>query len=136
MEEPMNLPYVRRGAYSLLTAVAVAMTGCGGDDPVAPDNGGGGGGGGGGGANPVQTTSVSVGDNFFNPPDIRVAPGATVTWTWMGSNPHDVVFAASGIDDSNIQSSGTFAAAMPSAAGTYSYECTVHAGMDGTVLVQ
>ena len=127
--------HVGRGAATwLLTALAVALAGCGGDTPTDPNGGGGGGGGG-----PVVTTSVTVVDNDFQPAAIQVSPGATVTWTWSGtSNPHNVRFADASITDSPDQSSGSFATAMPTAAGTYAYECSFHAsiGMTGTVLVQ
>jgi plastocyanin len=74
----------------------------------------------------------------FDPPDIRVSPGATVTWTWAASNTedHNVVFAEPSITDSGVQSSGSYSTAMPVAPGTYEYECQFHAGMEGSVLVQ
>jgi plastocyanin len=49
-----------------------------------------------------------------------------------------VTFASAAIANSSTQSSGSYATAMPTAAGTYTYECTIHAsiGMTGSVLVQ
>lgn len=130
----MERSHVRRGASGLLTALAVALTGCGGDTPTTP--GGGGGGGGGGGTTPTVTTSVSVGNNFFSPADIQVSPGATVTWTWNSSGTqHNVTFPSTAIGDSPNQPSGTFSTAMPTTPGTYNYSCTLHSGMDGSVLV-
>jgi plastocyanin len=86
----------------------------------------------------VTTTSVNVLNSLsFDPKDIQVAPGATVTWTWGPNNPtHNVTFSDPSITDSPDQASGTFSSAMPSAPGTYNYTCTFHGGMDGSVLVQ
>jgi len=98
----------------------------------------GGSGGGGGGASPVVTTDVTVGDggNIFTPPDIQVSPGALVTWTWSSNRTHNVTFADNSITDSGDQGGGTYATTMPTTTGTYGYQCTIHSGMDGSVLVQ
>jgi plastocyanin len=89
---------------------------------------------------PVATTSVSVRDNFFQPPNIVVSPGATVTWTWQGSLIHNVTWVASSLPDSPDQATGTFGATMPSSAGTHVYYCTFHgtptSGMRGTIRVE
>jgi plastocyanin len=78
-----------------------------------------------------------VTDDQFTPGAIQVSPGATVTWTWSGTgNLHNVTFANAAIADSGNQTSGTYDTAMPTATGTYTYQCTNHSGMDGSVLVQ
>jgi len=84
----------------------------------------------------VATTSVTVQDNSFGPAAIAVSAGATVTWTWSGSNPHNVTFTGGAMTNSTTKSSGTHSATAPSTAGTYHYTCTIHAGMDGSVTVQ
>ena len=130
----MHRSHVRRGASSILTACAIVSMGCG-EDSTGPGGNGNGNGNGG----PVMTTSVTVVDNDFQPGAIQVAPGATVTWTWSNtSNQHNVIFSDPAITDSGTQPSGTFATAMPSAPGTYTYECSIHAsiGMTGSVVVQ
>lgn len=110
-----------------------AFTACGGDDPAGP---GGGGGGGGGGTTPVATTAVNVANFSFSPSAITVAPGATVTWTWV-SGTHNVTFGGGEMTSTaGNMSSGTHAAAAPATAGTYNYSCTLHPGMTGTVQVQ
>jgi plastocyanin len=78
-------------------------------------------GGGSGGA--PTTAAVTVGDDFFSPQEDTVAVSGTVTWTWTGSHQHDVTF-----DDgvaSSIQTTGSFSRTF-SAAGVYTYYCTVH----------
>ena len=72
----------------------------------------------------------------FSPPDIQVAPGATVTFTNQDNFNHNVTFTAAGITSIPNYSSGAKTAVMPAAAGTYAYRCTIHPGMQGTVKVQ
>jgi plastocyanin len=42
----------------------------------------------------VRRTQVSVEDFRCDPPQMLVQRGATVTWTWAGQEPQDVVGAA------------------------------------------
>ena len=118
---------VRRGAQWMVISLLVAIAGCGSDSPT--DDGGGG---------PTVTMSVTVSNNFFDPTGIQVSPGATVTWTWAGGgDPHNVTFASSAVAaPSDTQPTGTFQVTMPTAAGVYNYQCTIHTGMDGSVTVQ
>ena len=57
-----------------LAAVAMAAASACGSDSTGP--------GGGGGAPPVASNQVSIGNDFFNAPNIVVPAGTTVTWTW------------------------------------------------------
>jgi plastocyanin len=120
--------YVRNGAAFTALVLLGLAAGCG-DGSTDPGDG-----------EPVATTAVSVRDNFFQPPDIVVAAGSTVTWTWQGSQVHNVTWVAVSLPDSPDQVTGTFEATMPSAAGTHVYYCTFHgtptAGMRGTVRVE
>jgi plastocyanin len=75
-------------------------------------------------------------DNFtFAPASLTVAVGTTVTWTNRDDIPHTVVS-----DDQSIKSKAldtddkfTFTFTKP---GTYSYFCSLHPKMKGTVIVQ
>jgi plastocyanin len=119
-EEMMTSFHVRRGTTWLAVALSLAMTACG-DDPSGPS----------------QSGSVNVTDSGFNPEDIVVAAGATVTWTWTGSLDHSVTFASASITDSPTQASGTFSTTMPTTPGTYAYVCSEHpVAMTGSVQVQ
>jgi plastocyanin len=65
-----------------------------------------------------------------------VPVGATVTWTWTGANPHDVLFTDGTTNKSVVQRTGTYTRQFPGA-GTYDYHCSVHGlGMSGRVTVQ
>ena len=124
---------VRRRAHWMVMSLLLAVGGCGGDSGT---NGGGGGGGGGGTTPPVVTTSVNIVDFAFEPPNIQISAGATVTWTWTGSIGHNVTFASAGITNSITQIAGTHMAVMPTATGTYTYMCTIHPLlMTGSVIV-
>ena len=115
------------GAASI--ALAAACGGGGSGYTSAPPGGNPGGGGG-----PTATNAVSVSDNQFAPSSIKVAPGTTVTWTSaQGSSPHNVTFQGSA--SNALASGGTYARAFPTA-GTFTYQCTLHPGMTGTVTVQ
>ena len=132
---------VRRRAHWMVMSLLVAVAGCGGDSPTGGGGGGiggdYGGGNGGGEINPVATTSVTVGDNFFDPTDILVSAGVMVTWTWTSSVVHNVTFADNAIADSGDQGGGTYQTQMPTTAGEYAYQCTIHpSDMNGSVTVQ
>lgn len=87
-------------------------------------------------SNPVATTSVSMQSSAFTPPDIVVSPGAVVTFTNNDGINHNVTFSSTSIQSTATFNSGSRTVTMPTAAGTYSYTCTLHAGMNGTVKVQ
>jgi plastocyanin len=125
------------GALIVCWAVALPVAGCGGGDD---DNGGGGG--------TTTTTeqstaptstgggaSVTMKDIKFNPTEVKVKAGQTVTWTNDDSVGHDVTAdsfksgSAGGIEGGQ-SFKHTFAKA-----GTFTYVCTVHPGMKGTVVV-
>jgi plastocyanin len=71
----------------------------------------------------------------FSPNAIRVAPGATVTWTNSDGIDHNVTFAGA-VGTIPAFKTGSKALQMPSAAGSYTYSCTLHSGMNGSVQVQ
>jgi plastocyanin len=137
----MKASNVRSGSLWMALALSAVLIGCGGDStaPNGGGNGNGGGGNGGGGSTPVATTAVSVTTNLsFSPQHIKVARGATVTWTWAPNNDnHTVPFSSSAIASSGTQSSGTFSTTLPSTPGVYSYLCNIHgSSMSGTVTVE
>jgi plastocyanin len=82
---------------------------------------------------PVQgVTTVDAKDLKFLPPAIQVPPGTEVTWRFVdGSVPHNV--KGDGFSSRN-QARGTFSHRF-TRAGEYRYTCTLHAGMDGRVVV-
>jgi plastocyanin len=87
------------------------------------------------GPNPSTADVAATGSDTFVPPTVTIAPGGTVTWTF--AKEHNVVFGTNKPTggDIGITASGSVQRTFPNAGG-YSYTCTLHAGMNGTVNVQ
>jgi plastocyanin len=123
-----------RSRLILLPFADLLACGGGGSDATGPGTTGGGGGG--GGTGPVATTAVDMSGDRFSPTAIKVASGATVTWTNSDGHAHNVTFDGAVGSIPNF-STGSQALQMPAAAGTYTYHCTIHGvAMSGSVLVQ
>lgn len=67
----------------------------------------------------------------FSPKVVRVSKGSTVTWVFK-EGAHNVV--GKGWGSSKIRSSGSWSHRFKSK-GRYTYSCTLHQGMNGTVKV-
>jgi plastocyanin len=131
-------------------ALALVAAGCGDDDDddggggAAPtteepaggggDAGGGGGddgGGGGGGGAEVSEEGIA-----FNPAEVTVGVGDTVTWTNNDSVDHDVTADSFSSGDPGGMAPGDTFEHTFEEAGTFDYVCTVHPGMEGSVVVE
>ena len=138
---------MRRTLFAFLALALIVAVGCFDESSLDPfgqgtnTSVGGSGGNGGGGipdsAGALDTASVLIFDNGYNPTSVSVAPGGTVTWVWTGNNPHGVTFDDGSIAASTIQSVGTYSVRFPRA-GTFSFFCTVHGRTveSGTVTVK
>ena len=85
-----------------------------------------------------QEVTVRMEDNFFDPANITVEPGTTVTWVHSGNNPHTTT-SYDGLWDSGMiegGSGGTFSFTFEEP-GTYDYFCIPHEslGMIGSITV-
>jgi plastocyanin len=131
-------------------ALGLVAAGCGGDDddgggggggaetteqPAGggEDNGGGGGGGGGGGAGGAEVSEEGI---AFKPAEVTVSTGDTVTWTNNDSVAHDVTADSFSSGDSGGMAPGDTFKHTFDKAGMFDYVCTVHPGMEGTVVVE
>ncbi len=87
----------------------------------------------------VQTfpnqASVTIGASSFNPETVDITVGGSVTWTNNSSGTlHNVTFAT--LTANNIAEHTTGANTRNfNSAGSFAYQCTLHAGMTGTVIV-
>jgi len=81
-------------------------------------------------------TAVSVQDNSFSPATIKVAKGDTVTFTNEGAIDHTVTATSGAKFDSGSLAPGATFKFTAEKAGTVSYVCTIHPGMQGTIEVK
>jgi len=85
---------------------------------------------------PPSPNSVNIQGMAFSPGSLTVAAGTKVTWTNKDSAPHTVTstgspsFTSSGTLSQNGTYSFTFVTA-----GTYTYICSIHPSMQGTIIV-
>jgi plastocyanin len=71
----------------------------------------------------------------YSPNPVTVAVGTTVIWTNNDSTAHTSVSNTSAWDSGAINPGGKFSTTF-STAGTFSYHCSIHPNMVGTVTVQ
>jgi len=79
-------------------------------------------------------TQTNIQNFAYQPANISVTAGTTVTWTNQDSAPHTVTFR-NGMKDSGMLRQGQSFSYTFATAGTYAYYCSYHANMVGTVIV-
>jgi plastocyanin len=88
------------------------------------------------GGQPAASAGVdATAGNAFTPRCVVIAAGGTVTWSFAIT--HNVSFTGPQPPQGNIpdQTTGSASRTFPNA-GSYPYTCTLHAGMNGRVIVQ
>ncbi|TGC09509.1 cupredoxin domain-containing protein [Methanolobus halotolerans] len=83
----------------------------------------------------VQTNEVSMMSLQFQPQNIRVSAGDTVTWTNDDAVAHTATADNGEFDSGVLEPGQTYSHAFEEP-GTYDYICTIHPSMVGTVTVQ
>jgi plastocyanin len=80
--------------------------------------------------------AVSISGNAFNPTNLTTTVNTTVTWTNNDGVAHTVTSTGgqTELNSGSIGSGGTFSH-MFTVAGTYTYQCTIHTFMTGSVTV-
>ena len=129
----------------MLACLALGLAACGGDDDSGGSSGGSGGSSSeqsGGGSSSGGGAKVGMQNIQFDPKDITVKAGETITFTNDESIPHDVHKESgpggdfSSGPDGGMQQGDTFELKLDKP-GTYQYVCHVHApGMAGTITVK
>jgi plastocyanin len=120
-------------------AVALAASGCGSgggggsSSPSAPASSASTG-------SPVPVTKIDMHNIQFNPKTITVKKGTTVEWVNQDSVAHDVTKVSGpgqqfSSGTGNLRNGDTYKQTF-NTAGTIHYQCTVHAGMTGTIVVK
>lgn len=90
-----------------------------------------------GGGNDTTSLQVTVRiENFaFNPAVVHLTRGGVVTWVWSADTvSHNVTFADPALS-SPTQSVGTHTVVFNDQ-GTFTYRCTIHSGMNGSIVVR
>jgi LPXTG-motif cell wall-anchored protein len=86
-------------------------------------------------ARAAASGSVTIADFQFTPAQITIDQGDTVTWTNNGPSAHSAT-APNGSFDTGILPAGESGSHTFSDAGTFSYICTPHPNMHGTIVVR
>jgi plastocyanin len=83
-----------------------------------------------------RQNKIEIKDFMFNPPTITVKSGETITWINRDEEPHTVVSVGKKFQKSSALDTDqefTITAGEP---GTYTYFCSVHPKMTGTIVVE
>jgi plastocyanin len=112
----------------LIFASALALIGsaCGSSSPSAPTVA-------------ADVTISIVGDRTtqsFSPNPTTMRVGQTVAWMNNDTTAHDATQDASRFATGTLNAGATSAPVTMSTAGTFTYHCTIHPGMVGTLVVQ
>lgn len=82
-----------------------------------------------------HTYNVNIMGFAFNPSSLTISAGDTVTWTNQDSVSHTVTSdTGSEISSSSLSQGSTYSHTF-NQAGTFSYHCSIHTSMKGTVTV-
>jgi plastocyanin len=91
----------------------------------------------GGAAEPASTgegSAVTIANFAFDPAEITVAAGTTVTWTNEDVAPHTVTADDGPFDSGRLDQGGSFSQTFDQP-GSFAYHCEFHPSMHGTVVV-
>lgn len=80
--------------------------------------------------------NVNIQNFAFSPSTLTISAGDTVIWTNGDSTSHTVTSdSGSELGSSSLANGASYSHTF-NAAGTYSYHCSIHTSMKGTVVVQ
>jgi plastocyanin len=126
---------MRSMSFSLcVVALAVGMSSCKSSSspstPAPPANGG---------TQAQKTITIPAGDVYtggtnYSPRTVTVSVGGSVVWSNRDSEKHTTV-SDTGVWTSDISPGGDFTRTFPTA-GTFTFHCSLHPSMTGTITVQ
>lgn len=129
---------VRFAVFGAAAALALALAACGNGAPETSSSGTTGGGCTAGkasaGSAPADVKIDAKDALVFDPTSITAKVGQVVQWTNAGTVLHNITFDQGCLTDSSFQPSATWEITF-SQAGTYSYKCTIHPGMDAKITI-
>ena len=78
--------------------------------------------------------TVSIADFSFSPASLTIEAGTTVTWVNNGAAPHTATGDGGSFDTGQIAAGGSAGITFDTP-GTYTYICSIHPQMTGTIVV-
>jgi plastocyanin len=88
-----------------------------------------------GGKSATGAFAVEIKDFSFNPKELDVPSGTTVTWTNLDQVAHTATADKGGFNSGNLNPGQSFSFTFDTP-GSYVYNCTYHPGMQGTIVVK
>ena len=82
-----------------------------------------------------KQNTIEIKDFAFNPQTITVKSGQTITWINRDEEPHTVVSVEKQFKKSSALDTDQTFTITAGAPGTYTYFCSVHPKMTGTIIV-
>jgi plastocyanin len=79
---------------------------------------------------------IEIKDFAFNPPTITVKSGEKITWINRDEEPHTIVSVEKQFKKSSALDTDQEFTITAGAPGTYTYYCSVHPKMTGTIVVE
>nr|WP_321238085.1 cupredoxin family copper-binding protein [uncultured Tolumonas sp.] len=83
---------------------------------------------------PMTAMNVAIMGFAFNPENVTVKIGSSITWTNQDRAPHTITSDDGSWDSGKIMQNGKYTHKFDTA-GTFTYYCTVHPSMKGTIIV-
>lgn len=84
---------------------------------------------------PEADATVYIRDNYFDDDNVTIPAGGKVLWVYAGGREHNGIFRAGDAPDNcPLAAVGLCLRTFPNA-GSFVYDCTLHAGMTGVVNV-
>jgi plastocyanin len=84
----------------------------------------------------TKENKIEIKDFAFNPQSITVKSGEKITWINRDEEPHTVVSVGKQFKKSSALDTDQTYTIVAGAPGTYSYFCSVHPKMTGTIVVE
>jgi plastocyanin len=80
------------------------------------------------------STHIAIVDFAFEPSEQTISTGEPITWQNDGQEPHNVIDADGAWESPALANGQTYTFTF-STPGTYTYFCSIHSGMLGTITV-
>ena len=83
-----------------------------------------------------RKNTIEIKDFAFNPPTLTVKSGEKITWINRDEEPHTIVSVEKQFKKSSALDTDQSFTITSSTPGTYTYFCSVHPKMTGTIVVE